>query len=68
MKKKEVVDIVKSEIKKYVDDSLDKEIKKHLKKTTSESRKEMIETIKKAIESAFKVFWIKRDFWKTDIK
>lgn len=64
----EIVDIVKSEIKKYYKDTLDDEVEKYLQKTTSKTRKEIIEIIKKSLESAFKMFWVKRDFWKTDIK
>ena len=64
----EIVDIVKTEIKKFYDDSLDKEMKKVLKNSNSQSRKEMVNTIKNGLEAAFKVFWIKRDFWTSDIK
>ena len=64
----DIVDIVKSEIKKFVEDGLDKEMQKTMKNTNSQARKEMVELMKKGLESAFKVFWIKRDFWKTDIK
>lgn len=66
--RKEIVDIVNSEIKKFAKDTLDKEMKNILQKTSSQSRKELIDTIKNALEAAFKVLWIKRDFWKTDIK
>lgn len=64
----DIVDIVKSEIKKFYDDSLDKEMKKVLASSNSQTRKEMVNTIKNGLEAAFKVFWVKRDFWKTDIK
>ena len=64
----DIVDVVKSEINKFVADSMDKEMKKHLHKSDSQSRKETINAIKNGLEAAFKVFWIKRDFWKTDIK
>lgn len=66
--KNEIVNIVKCEIKNYVSDSLDDEIKKNLHNKSSKSRKELINTIKDSLEAAFKVFWFKRDFWKTDIK
>ena len=68
MDKQEVKWIVNDEIKKFVDDSLDKEIKKILAKSNSQTRSEMISTIKNAIEAVYKVLWQKRDFWKTDIK
>lgn len=64
----EIVKIVQSELKKFVNDELDKEMKSVLQKSTSKSRKEMVDTIKDAMEAAFKILWIKRDFWKTDIK
>ena len=60
--------IVNDEITKFVKDSLDKEIKKVLAKSNSQTRGEMISTIKNAIEAVYKVLWQKRDFWKTDIK
>lgn len=60
--------IVKDEIKKFVNDSLDKEIKKVLANSNSKSRGEMVSTIKNSIESVYKVLWQKRDFWKSDIK
>ena len=68
MDKDDVKEIVKSEIKKFVDDSLDKEMKKVLRNSNSQSRDELIATIKNAIEAVYKVLWQKRDFWKTDIK
>jgi Ni,Fe-hydrogenase III component G len=65
---KDVKEIVKDEISKFVNDSLDKEIKKVLHSSNSQSRDEMIVTIKNAMEAVYKVLWQKRDFWKTDIK
>jgi len=64
----DVKKIVNDEIKKFVDDSLDKEIKKILRNSNSKSRDEIVTTIKNAMESDYKILWIKRDFWKTDIK
>jgi hypothetical protein len=64
----DVKDIVNSEIKKFVNDSLDKEVKKILHSSNSKTRDEMIGTIKNALESVVKVLWAKKDFWKTDIK
>lgn len=66
--RKEIENIVQSEIKKFIGDSFDKELKALLKKSNSQSRKELIQTIKDSLESAFKILWIKRDFWKSDIK
>lgn len=60
--------IVNDEIKKFVKDSLDKEIKNILKTSKSQTRDELINTIKNSMESVYKVLWQKRDFWKTDIK
>ena len=64
----DVKKIVNDEIKKLVNDSLDKEIKRILHSGNSQSREELIATIKNAIESVYKVLWQKREFWKTDIK
>ena len=68
MDKFEVKEIVNSEIKKFINDSLDKEIKKNLHNANSASREELISTIKNAVEAVYKVLWQKRDFWKNDIK
>jgi hypothetical protein len=68
MDKMDVREIVKDEINKFVNDSLDKEVKKILAKSGSQTRNEAISTIKNALEAVYKVLWQKRDFWKTDIK
>lgn len=68
MDKNEVKEIVNFEIRKFINDSLDKEIKKVLHNSNSQSRDEVIITIKNAMEAVYKVLWQKRDFWKTDIK
>lgn len=68
MNKTEIKDLVKSEIKKYIVDSLDGEMKGILKKQNSQSRSEIISTIKNSLESVYKILWVKRDFWKSDIK
>ena len=68
MNKTDVKEIVKDEMNKFVNDSLDKEIKKIISKSNSQSRAELITTIKDALESVYKMLWVKRDFWKSDIK
>ena len=68
MDRDSVKEIVRGEIKKFVDDSLDKEIKKALHASNSQSREELITTIKNAMESVYKMLWVKRDFWKSDIR
>lgn len=68
MDSNEVKVIINSEIKKFVSDSLDKEMKKILHNSNSQSRSEVIDTVKNALDSVYKLLWMKRDFWKTDIK
>lgn len=68
LNKEDIKKIVRDEIGVFVKDSFDWELKKTLSDSNSLSRKEMLDAIKKAMESAFKILWIKRDFWKTDIK
>lgn len=68
MDEKAVKNIVKDEINKFVKDSLDKEIKNQLHKSNSQSRDELIGTIKNALESLTKTLWVKKDFWRNDIK
>lgn len=67
MNKQEIKGIINDEIKKFVSDSLDNEIKKNLKKSNSQSRREAIAMIKDAMEAVYKMLWLKRDFWKSDI-
>ena len=64
----ELISIVKDEVNKFYNDSLDKEIKKVMAKSNSQTRSELISTIKNSLEAVYKVLWQKRDFWKTDIK
>jgi hypothetical protein len=68
MNSDDVKEIVKSEIKKFVEDSLDKEIRKVLHNSNSQTREEMINTIRNAFDSVYKTLWQKKDFWKTDIR
>ncbi len=68
MDKTDVKAIVNDEINKFVGDFLDKEMKKIIHNSNSQSRSELISTIKDALESVYKMLWVKRDFWKTDIK
>jgi hypothetical protein len=66
--KNDVKAIVNDEIKKYISSSLDNEMKKVLQSSNSKTRDEMIVTIKKALESVYKTLWVKRDFWKSEIR
>lgn len=68
MDENRVKKIIGDEIKKFVNDSLDKEVKKVLHSTNSQSREEMISTIKNAMEAVYKMLWVKKDFWKSDIR
>jgi hypothetical protein len=68
MNKAEITRLVKDEVNKFVSDSLDGEIKKRIKKSGSETRTELMDTISNAVEAVFKVLWQKRQFWKSDIK
>lgn len=68
MTETEVSKIVKDEIKKFVVDSLDKEVSKILQSGNSKTRAELITTIKDSLEAVTKLLWVKKDFWKSDIK
>lgn len=68
MNNEDVKRIVNTEISKFINDSLDKEIKKIMAKSNTQTRNEMIRTIKDSLESVYKLLWQKRDFWKNDIK
>jgi len=68
MDEKATREIVNSEIKKFVSDSLDKEMRRVLHDSNSKTREEMINSFKNALEAVMKTLWSKRDFWKSDIK
>ena len=68
MDKTDVTAIVKDEIKKFVNDSLDKEVARIMHTSNSKTRAELISTIKDAMESVYKMLWVKKDFWKSDIR
>lgn len=68
MNKNDIKLIVNDEIRKFIVDHLDKEMKKILQNSSSQTRKEMVTTIKDSLESVYKMLWQKRDFWKSDIK
>lgn len=68
MDKQDVTKIINDEIKRFVNDSLDKEIKKFLSKSNTQTRSEVITIIKNSLESVYKMLWVKKDFWKSDIK
>lgn len=68
MDKTDIKTVVDDEIKKFINDSLDKEVKRVLHNSGSQSREELINTIKNAMESVYKMLWQKKDFWKSDIK
>jgi len=68
MDRTEVKEIVNDEIKKFIGDSLDKEMKKIVHNSNSQTRDELIATIKNALEAVYKMLWVKKEFWKTDIK
>jgi len=68
MERNDIKEIINDEIKKFVNDSLDKEVKRILRSSNSQSRQEVVDIIKNALDSVYKVLWQKKDFWKTDIK
>ena len=68
MTEAEVRRIIKSEFTKLIKDQLDKEMELVLHKSNSASRAELIKTIKDSMEAVYKILWVKRDFWKSDIK
>jgi Ni,Fe-hydrogenase III component G len=67
MDRTEVKEIVNDEIKKFIGDSLDKEMKKIVHNSNSQTRDELITTIKNALEAVYKMLWVKKEFWKSDI-
>lgn len=68
MTKDEIEDIVADEIKKFVNNSLDKEMKKLLHNNNSNSRAELISTIKGSIENLYKTIWQKKEMVLSGIK
>lgn len=68
MNKTDIIKLVNDEIKKFISNDLDNEVGKILKSKASNTRDELIKTIKNSMESVYKLLWQKRDFWKSDIK
>lgn len=68
MDKVEVKAIVNDEIKKFIGDSLDKEIKKILRNGNTASRDEIANIVKDAFDTVFRTLWVKKDFWRNNIK
>jgi hypothetical protein len=68
MDKQDVKKIVDDEIRSFVKDSLDDEIKKIMGKSNTKTRSEIVTIMKNALEAVYKMLWVKRDFWKTDIR
>ena len=68
IKESDVKKMVNDEITKFVSSSIDKEVRDLLRKKNSQSREELLNILKQSLESVFKQLWVKRDFWKTDIK
>jgi hypothetical protein len=68
MNKTEVTVIVKSEIEKYVKDVLDKEVAALMHGKGTKTHQELIDIIKDAMEAVYKMLWVKKDFWKSDIR
>jgi hypothetical protein len=68
MDKTDVTAIVKDEIGKYVKDVLDKEVATLMHSNNSKTRAELISAMKDSLEAVYKMLWVKRDFWKSDIK
>jgi len=67
MNNSDVKEIVKDEIKKFVNDMLDKEVKKILQTKGSATRNELVDSLRNAFDAVYKVMWQKKDFWKSDI-
>jgi hypothetical protein len=59
--------IVKDELRKFSEESLNKEVGKALSNKSGAARSELIRTIKDSMEQIFKVLWQKKEFWKTGI-
>jgi hypothetical protein len=68
MTESDIKKLINSEISKFVSDSFDKEVKKVLHNGGSMSRDELIKTIGNAIELFSKTIWVKRDFWKGELR
>lgn len=68
MNTNDIKKIVNDEINKFVSNNLDKEIKTILHNKNTQTRDELINTIKNSLESVAKMLWLKKDFWKSDIK
>lgn len=67
-KETDIKRIVKEELKNLFNDLLDKEVGKILNNRNSQSRSELIKTIRDSFDVVYKTMWQKKDFWKQEIK
>lgn len=68
MNTNDIKKIVNDEINKFISNNLDKEIKTILHNKNTQTRDEMINTIKNSLESVVKTLWLKKDFWRSEVK
>jgi hypothetical protein len=66
--KKDVENIVKDEIDKFINKKFKDEFVKQIKSTTGQGRKEILELVKNALEELYKYMWIRRSVWKNEIR
>jgi len=66
LKKQDVKNIVRDEIKKFVSSELEKEITKSIK--SGQSKKEVGELIRNALIALYRFMWIRKDVWGSDVK
>lgn len=68
MNNNDIKKIVNDELNKFVSNNLDKEMKTILHNKNTQTRDEMINTIKNSLESVIKTLWLKKDFWRDTVK
>ena len=64
--KKDVENIVKDELDKFVNRQFKTEMRKYLKDT--KGKKEILDIVRKALEDLYKTLWIRRSIWTSEIR
>lgn len=66
--KSDVKSIISDELKKYHQNELENDLKKLISKQNSGVRNEVLDIVKKALHSAYKFMYIRKDVWTNEIK
>lgn len=68
MEESKVKEIIRNEVKSYMDSKIDKTVATYIKHNGSETRSELAKVLREAILAVHKFMWLRKDTWQNDIK